>query len=293
MRFQCVVRSVALLACTAVAACATTSPQQTAAVHIAAPEAPTSFTRLEITQNYSYAPSAPLPAAAGGDPSFSRAQEEAMARLAPGDPFAHAAVADWSKDVRRMSDGAPEGWDRTPNDTVRHRLSGLNCPVTIDITEENRRYLLVQTMSFDQRNHEAGCLYRTGDGGILALFANYWPEMSIEQSLAGSIEAIAHQFDVKGDLPVSIAALEGEDGDPVFAGLETPLAGGFDIGEINGFPYKTSLWLVKTHGWHVKARATYTQEDVSSEMISAIMFAVSHLSVRAKNIAEPVSAGEI
>lgn len=273
--------------------CATGGGERAAALHVAAPATPQAFTRLQLTHNFAYDAAAPVPVAEAPDPSWAGAHEIAALDPASSVLAAHAGEAVATHDIRRIAGAAPEGWSMTANETLRHRLSGLDCPLAIDLADENRRFLLVQSINFDARGREAGCLYRTGDGGILALFASYWPEMSLAENYAGSRQAIDGQFDILGDLPLSVAALEGGEGDPLYEGLEEPAAGAFDIGTINGRDYKTSLWLVKTHGWHVKARASYASDDMSSELVSAIMFAFSHLNVRARNMNEPMAAGEI
>ncbi|MEL7486333.1 MAG: hypothetical protein AAGJ87_03835, partial [Pseudomonadota bacterium] len=56
-------------------------------------------------------------------------------------------------------------------------------------------------------------------------------------------------------------------------------------------PFRTSLWLVKTEGWHVKARASYPNDDQASEIVASIVFAFAHVQVRAKNLKNPISRG--
>ena len=102
-------------------------------------------------------------------------------------------------------------------------------------------------------------------------------------------------YPVEDQVVLPVVDLQADDVDPDLAelvnGLEEPLAQGYEIGAVNGIPYRTSLWIVKTHGWHVKLRATYASADQSSELLSAIYFMGSHLAVRAKNIAEPIAPG--
>jgi hypothetical protein len=102
------------------------------------------------------------------------------------------------------------------------------------------------------------------------------------------------KFNIKGRLPVSVADVKMTDESGAALELEAPQAAAFDIGEMNGVPYKTSLWIVKTHGWHIKARATYPQQDVTAEFVASVMFAFEHAFVYQKNESEPfIPGGEV
>ena len=158
--------------------------------------------------------------------------------------------------------------------------------------EEERRFLLTDLLVLDAASLDIGCNYATGEGAAITLYASFWPEMTLEDSIGSAVEAIVQRFPVRGQLPVQIATLVAEDaGDPVLSALEEAKATAFDIGDVAGVEYKTALWLVKTKGWHVKARATYPKSDATSEFVAAIMHVVSHVKVRAKNLNEPLSAG--
>jgi hypothetical protein len=243
---------------------------------------PSVFTRVDIARNYRATTADPIAVAADGDASFAAAHEDAVGARDFGSESSGALYL-------RAASELPRGWTAKGADLIRHTLSGLECPRTIEIEDENRRFLLVGVHEFGVRNLDVGCAYLRGEGDALTLYASFWPQMALEDSTAGAVAAIRQRFSVKGELPIALISLDGEG--PAYNGLEEPVAGGFDIGVRNGKPYKTSLWLVKTQGWHVKARATYAQDDVSSELVSAILFAVSHVNVRAKNLAEPVAAG--
>jgi hypothetical protein len=272
------------------AGCATTSGVARSAAHAGAPAMPTSLSRVEIARDYLISPAAPLTIAASAEPSFALAHEGAELQPKAGSARRHSGAPTKNFALLAAAD-LPEGWAYDANQAIRHGKSGLACPTTINIEDEERRFTLRELQTFDAKGLDIGCNYSTDDGAYLTLYASFWPEMSLEESVAGAIAAIKLRFDVKRSLPVAIAMLSSEGDSPLFKDLEKPSAAAFDIGETSGTPYKAALWLVKTHGWHVKARATYPQEDLTSEIISSIMFAFSHLQVRAKNMADPVTAG--
>jgi len=200
--------------------------------------------------------------------------------------------------LSKVSTTLPDGW-ASADETVYHLASGMRCPDSVNFPQEARDYALKEVTNFDAKSQNAGCHYQSEDGVAITLYASYWPDMSLDDSVAGSVASILVRFDAGEELSVMTVTMEaGEDADPqtktLFDGMEEPVAGGFDIGEVNGVRYKTSLWLVKTEGWHVKARATYPMDDETSELIAAILFASSHIDIRKKNLETPmVAAAEI
>lgn len=291
MKFQ-YLRIATLGAAVLASACATTATAPQSRSHAEAPAIPTSLSRFEIAQNYTIK-SVTTPAAAPtakADPSFALAHEAPGLRN-PADATRRHAGAPHS--IMKFLTGAeaPDGWVFDKDQAVRHVKSGLICPASIEVPDENRRFLLRDIDAFDAKGLDVGCNYSTDTGAFLTLYASYWPEMSLEDSLAGAVAAIKQRFSVKSNLSVSVVTLKSHGDSALFAGLESPRAAAFDIGEMSRVSYKTAVWLVKTYGWHVKARATYPQQDQTSEIVSAVMFALSHLNVRAKNMEEPVTPG--
>ncbi|WDI31073.1 hypothetical protein PUV54_14045 [Hyphococcus flavus] len=197
--------------------------------------------------------------------------------------------------VRTQNALPPAGWSDVDN-RYTHLESGLGCPYGIQISEDTRVFVLERLLQFDDIGRDVGCHYVANDNSdMITVFASYWPEITLEDHAANAGAAIYQTFDVQGPASVSIASPQaGDESAEVAAlldGIEEPIAGGFDIGERNGVSYKTSIWLVKTFGWHVKLRATYPSADQTAEMLSAIHFMASHLSVRAKNLEEPIAPG--
>lgn len=279
----------ALIAATA---CASTAPSAQGALHAEGARvalADVDFSDLRIADHFKFRQAAPIAASADGDPSYALPHESLLAGKDILSLYTEDRTGRRSL-MARAADNLPEGWEEVEDGALRHKPSGLRCPAVIKLPEEQREFQLLEIRGFDQKNLDVGCNYSTGSGAELILYASFWPQMSLEDSAGASVEAIMLRFPVKGRLPVAVADVTAKDGTRSDE-LERPEAGSFDIGEVGGVAYKTSLWIVKTEGWHVKVRATYAQQDVTSEIVSAVMFALAHIDVRAKNIEEPVAAG--
>ena len=264
------------------------------AAHIA-PETPTSFTRMALLEDYSFR-RASIPGVTSAPASAQTTYDHEKIGLAARNENKRFHSSSREAETRgllfQVEDALPEGWSFAGPEAISHDQSGLTCTLTIDIGEDERRYLLTEIKQFDSANRDIACHYRVdGDAASFTLFASFWPEVSLEESVGGAVTAIRSRFEVKDVVTVPIVELSSEKADPLFDELESPVAGGFEVGEIEGAPYRTALWLVKTHGWHVKARASYPQDDAASEMVASIVFAFAHVQVRAKNMVEPVSRG--
>lgn len=291
MKFQAL-KAAAVGAATALAASCATVPGHQSAPHASAPAMPTAFSRLALARDYRAEQAIPFDVSADAEPSFALPHEiHPNGVPAAGAHAGSAAIGTPAGLSLRVASNPPAGWAISGDQAIRHAKSGLECPLSIEIEDENRRFMLQRVLAFDQKNLDVGCAYETGSGAYITLYASYWPQMPVEESASGAVVAIGQRFDVKGLLSVPVIQFEADGPSPLFDGLETPLAAGFDIGEVNGTPYKTSLWIVKTYGWHVKVRGTYPQGDQTSEIVSAISFAFSHLGVRAKNMEDPVTEG--
>ncbi len=281
------VRSAALALClSALAGCASAPKTDGATVHAAAPAAPVSFTRVDMMRDYVFSESAMVAVSAGADASFAAAHESDTGLNAD-----HARESALNGVFAQANIMLPAGWTQLTPDKIRHDASGLECPAEITLADENRIFSLRQIKTFDQKNLDVACDYASARGSYITFYASFWPLMSVEESYSGAVAAIQQRFQVSASTPVPVATMTSEDDDPLFDGLEPQLAGGFEIGSLEGVPYKTALWLTKTHGWHVKARATYPSEDATSEIMTAIMFSFAHLNVRAKNMKDPVTEG--
>jgi len=295
MKIQAVMAACFGVATIAATGCATSGPAPASPLHASAPAMPTSLSRQQLARSFHRQTAQPVSVKPGADPSFALVHE--TAELRPDETSgAHAQERRSSKIplglALKASSDLPEGWVFVNENMLRNEKSGLECPLMLDLDDENRRFLLQSVMQFDDKGLDVGCALESNDGGAgLTLYASFWPEMSLEESASGAVAAIAQRFTIKSQLSVPVIVIDGDKSDPLFADLEEPAAAGFDVGEINGAPYKTSVWVVKTQGWHVKARATYPQGDETSEVVAAISFAFSHLNVRAKNLAHPVTAG--
>lgn len=285
-------RGFAALALISAAGCMATTAPPDPVVHTSVIETPTVLSRMAIAQDYDFHPAPALAAHDGADPSFALPHETPS--LAFENMFFPARigdVVDTPSQFLRADASLPEGWTWSAQQTALHVKSGLDCPLSLELPEESRRFTLTELMVVDSHGLDVGCNYSTGQGAALTLYASFWPEMSLEDSIGGAVEAILQRFPVKGAMPVQMATLADETGNPAIDGLEESKATSFDIGDVAGTPYKTSLWLVKTHGWHVKARATYPQADATSELVAAIMHAISHVKVRSKNLTDPTPTG--
>ena len=193
----------------------------------------------------------------------------------------------------------PEGWSKLDTNMIRHDFSGMRCPVTVNFPNDPKSYTLTAIENFDEQGRDAGCNYQSQDNVAITLFVSYWPDVSLEDNAAGSLAGMYARFEMNEELTVMTVEMEPESNADdetraLFEGLEAPIAGGFGIGDVNGVPFKTSLWIVKSEGWHIKARATYPKNDQTSELVAAIMFAATHFDVRKKALEEPLSvAAEI
>lgn len=196
--------------------------------------------------------------------------------------------------ITSSGDAPPEGWLRTEN-KLTHRDSGLECPQIIDLNDKTsaspRRLELKGVTQYDQRGRDVSCNYAIGGDVSVTLFASFYPDVSIEQHAAGAVAAMRQNYALKGVLPVTSVEIsrKDENGEPLI--LDAALAGAFDIGEMNGVPYKTAIWLAKTHGWHLKARATYAQADSVAEVVAAVLFGANYSNIDMKNRANPTAAG--
>lgn len=187
----------------------------------------------------------------------------------------------------------PSGWRQADNRLV-HNESGLECPLEFDFKAGNEKagaLSLIDVTSYDAANRDVSCNYSNGGASVVTMYASFYPDISVEDHAAAAVAAMRQTFTLKGVLPVVSVEIEDKDAGTTTADLEVPIAGGFDIGDINGAPYKTSLWIAKTHGWHVKTRATYAQSDVTSELVAAVIFAANYLNVDMKNKNNPTTKG--
>ncbi len=197
--------------------------------------------------------------------------------------------------VQTQNSFEQDGW-AIEGDRLRHVESGLLCPSGISLGDEGRTFGLERVIEFSNDGRDIACHYRAADNGDgITVYSSYWPDVPLEAHAAAAAQSILQNYAVESQVTLPVVDLQADEVDPDLAdlvnGLEEPLAGGFEIGAVNGIPYRTSLWIVKTHGWHVKLRATYASADQSSELLSAIHFMASHLAVRAKNLAEPTAPG--
>lgn len=269
------------------AGCAGPAKAPTATAHLQSPVTPTAFTRVDVARNYEFVRPEPVAASASADPSYAAAHEQDTG-------FAN----DHTKPLKGLFTSAsvalPAGWSHMQGDAVRHDASGLECAGQITLANEKRIFTLRQLKSFDDRNMDVACDYATGSGHYLTFYASFWPRMSLEESYSGAVAAIRQRFDVQSTVAVPLAKMKSNEPDPVYEGLEQQMAAGFNIGPVDGVPYRTSLWLAKTHGWHVKTRATYPVDDPMTELVAAITFSFAHVKVRTKNMTDPIGqSGEV
>lgn len=205
------------------------------------------------------------------------------------------------KSLAALASANSDGWTilnkGADDERSVHQESGLECPAEIDLTlnEEaevsGKLYTLEGVTKFDRRGRDVACNYIAGGDAIITLYASFYPDISLEDHAAAAVSAIRQNFNVKGQLPVITMEMKRASSS---ANSEPPapfIAGAFDVGQINGAPYKTALWIGKTYGWHVKVRGTFAQEDVGSELVSALMFSMNVLGVSEKNAKNPTTSG--
>jgi hypothetical protein len=191
-----------------------------------------------------------------------------------------------------IQDALPAGWRRQDNRLV-HIESGLECPFEFNFkSDEAGGVLRLKDVTvYDQANRDVSCNYANGGAAAITVYASFYPDITVEDHAAAAVAAMRQSFTLKGVLPVVTVEIEDKGAGTSTADLEAPIAGAFDIGDINGAPYKTALWIAKTQGWHVKARATYAQADATTELVAAVMFAANYLNVDMKNKSNPTTKG--
>lgn len=210
--------------------------------------------------------------------------------MAKGKVLAHPAV---ETPRALVNEQIPDGWRRV-EDRLVHIESGLECPLEFDFSAGDEKagvLSLVDVASYDARNRDISCNYANGGAAVITVYAAFYPDLSVEDHAAAAVDAMRKTFMLKGVLPVVSVEIEDKDAGTTTADLDEPIAGAFDIGDINGAPYKTALWIAKTRGWHVKTRATYAQADVTSEIVAAVIFAANYLNVDMKNKADQTRTG--
>lgn len=194
--------------------------------------------------------------------------------------------------INVADEAAPEGWRRDGTKLI-HRESGLECPNSFNLGDDQqvRELALLGVTTYDQRGRDISCNYQIEGEASITVYASFYPDLSLQDHAAGAVAAMRQNFDIKGTLPIISIEVESKDTATSGEKLKAALSGAFDVGEINGVPYKTAIWLAETHGWHVKTRATYAQSDFTSEMTAAVLFSVNYLNIDMKNRAAPTTNG--
>jgi len=228
------------------------------------------------------------------------AQESDAAALYTGrNFFALGKPRDQRADFTRIAAGAvetPEGWRRGfrgDDERLVHSESGLECPLAYDLSvdDKNRVLALTGVTKYDQRGRDVSCNYAVAGEAAITVYASFYPDLSLEDHAGGAVAAIRQNFRIMGILPVITVEIKQEGEADPNEDLPPTLSGAFDVGEVNGVPYKTAIWLGKTHGWHVKTRATFPQSDLISEITAAVLFRTNFLNVDKKNRANPTADG--
>jgi len=293
MKNQMVTAIYCMFACTALVACESgTTYGSGGVIHSTIYAPPSQFTNMDLTEGYAFRKTS-IPAQTISNVATSEAMrhEARDLQLNRDDMLAHSDYADnASKGLLLTIDtNLAEGWVRNGADTVKHELSGLTCRLSFEVESRNARYLLLELKQYDGEGRDIACLYGKDDqSAIISVYASHKPDVTLEQMTSAVTASIRSSFTIGEVLSVPLADLSSDSSDPLLDGLEPQIAGGFDIGDIDDVRYKTAVWLAKTHGWHVKVRATYPKADITSEILSSLNFTFAHIAVRKKNMSEPV-----
>lgn len=279
----------------AITACASTMAPEgaTANARDIAEDAPPYTVQLE-----SGALVAQMLTGAPDDPSLMRL---AHAETAPGDkskianPFSDARAYEATPDLMRAAAQEIKGsWVLRDDGTFMHKLSGMECDANqkMTMTNEDTGENTVTAMTlhglalFNEDGSDTACDYRTQDNSrAITLYATYAPDVSAEEMFYGSVQAMRQALPLGDTLDIFIAAPQTDDG----AVIMKPYAAGFDIGKQKGTAYESALWTEKTHGWHIKVRATYPKDDKSVEALAAFMFMTAWLEVDTYQNAAPTN----
>lgn len=173
----------------------------------------------------------------------------------------------------------PPGWREVKNGLL-HQNSGMVCIYGLSTEDEKFSMELDNIKRYDETSTDVGCNYKTNTGALVTIWSSKWPEISQAQHFAAADSAIRENFKITQSLPVTVAVTEGYD--PELMGM--PTAVGYEATVPNNLQkLKTSLWLVKTGNWHVKARATHYLQDGTTEIIAALLFSEAHKQVYDQN----------
>ncbi len=178
-----------------------------------------------------------------------------------------------------VANDLPAGWVQLDG-AILHQNSGLVCQTSMDTQDTGYTLTLTRLHQFDAKDLDVACSYESNTGAFITLYASYYPDLSQEDHAILAARHIRDRFNPIGTLPVPVVEISTDSGE-IF---ETPSAVGYDISQKNSdLKLKTSLWVVKTGDWHVKARATHRQNDSISEITAVSMFAVAHITIKGKN----------
>ncbi len=191
-----------------------------------------------------------------------------------------------------VSQNLPAGW-RLIEGGVLHENSGMTCVHEINVQESNFTVRLEQVRLFDEISMDVGCDYQVSSGGYITIFASHWPELSQQDHANAAAEQIRTQF--KTDKAVAVQSFELDGYDRSI--LKTPTVIGYEADNPNADSevkkVKSSLWLVKENGWHVKARATHALDENLTEFFSTLLFTLTHINVYEKDNAAPIGEVEV
>ena len=189
-----------------------------------------------------------------------------------------------------INDPLPSGWVRTDG-AILHENSGMTCSLAFTTDDDLFSVQLARLHQFDEQGLDVACSFVSNTSGVITIFSSYWPTITQEDHAANAAQNIRDNFNTVKSLPVPVVELTDEGGTE----YEETSAIGYEIDPQSeaASPLKSSLWLVKTGGWHIKARATHAMDDKLTEVFASVMFVRAHLEVRQKNNAAPVGGYDI
>lgn len=188
-----------------------------------------------------------------------------------------------------VQDTLPPGWQQI-NEGYLHLNSGLVCVYGASTEGDEYTFSLTQIRLFDDQSTDVGCDYEASTGGFITVFASYWPEITQENHFQSADQQIKTQFNTDKAVDVPIIITDGYDVEVM--GL--PSTSGYEVSPQNSLnKVVSSLRLVKTYDWHVKARVTHASNDGLTMLFGGILFNRAHTEVYNKNSSVPTGGIDV
>ena len=171
------------------------------------------------------------------------------------------------------------GWKKVGANFV-HSYSGMVCTPFHDISftkkssdKPQKLILSLQKIHvFDGEGYDTACHYSATNGGVplLTFYASYWPDVALEDHFASAANDM-RRMNIKSGASIIQPTVEMDKNEQTTIEGETRSVAYLIEAGANKVELKTALWLNKTSGWHIKARATYHPADILTELLASVL----------------------